>query len=64
MTGGPTNPRAIIHSSAPEAHRLEYGFVGIDSLGRSVHQPPRPHFRPALARFAAQYRASVEGLLQ
>lgn len=32
----------------PAAHRLEYGFVGMDRLGRMYHQPPYPHFRPAI----------------
>lgn len=35
-------------SDAPQAYRLEYGYVGRDSLGRSYNQPPYAHFRPAL----------------
>lgn len=33
----------------PAAYRLEYGFVGTDSLGRHYNQAPRPHIRPAIA---------------
>lgn len=62
MSGKPTNPRALISSDAPQAHRLEYGFSGVDSLGRSYHQAPRPHFRPALVKFEGRYRQSVEAL--
>ena len=31
----------------PYSKRLEYGFVGADSLGRVYHQQPRPYMRPA-----------------
>lgn len=64
MTGKRYNPAAIVTSTAPQAHRLEFGFVGVDALGRSYHQPPRPHFRPALAKYAGQYRQSIEALFQ
>ena len=36
-----------VYTNAPQGHRLEYGFVGMDSLGRNYDQKPRPHFRPA-----------------
>jgi len=38
--------RAEIGTAAVQGHRLEYGFVGPDSLGRVYNQPPYPHFRP------------------
>jgi hypothetical protein len=28
--------------------RLEFGFTGVDSLGRHYTQPPFPHVQPAL----------------
>lgn len=31
------------------AMRLEFGFVGTDSLGRNYHQGAQPHIRPAYA---------------
>lgn len=31
----------------PYARRIEYGFVGADSLGRVYNQPPQPYMRPA-----------------
>jgi hypothetical protein len=46
--GGIVNPTAEVGTSAPQARRLEYGFVGTDSLGRFYHQPPFPHVRPAI----------------
>lgn len=64
MRGKKENPGAVITSTAEQSHRLEYGFTGVDSLGRSDHQPPRPHFRPALAKYASKYRESIEALFQ
>ena len=29
------------------ARRIEFGFVGLDSLGRYYNQAPRPYMRPA-----------------
>lgn len=43
-----TGATATAGSSAPQAARLEYGFMGVDSLGRHYAQPPFPHWRPAL----------------
>jgi len=36
-----------VWTDAPQAMRLEFGFVGTDSLGRHYTQPPFPHWRPA-----------------
>lgn len=45
------------------ARRLEYGFVGPDSIGRVYNQPPYPHFAPAedaIARFMeSRARATI-----
>lgn len=35
-------------SDEPQAERLEYGFIGRDSMGREYNQPPYPSMRPAL----------------
>lgn len=32
----------------PYARRIEYGFMGTDSLGRQYHQAAQPYVRPAL----------------
>lgn len=45
--------KVVNHS--PQTHRLEYGFVGSDSLGRNYHQPAFPHFRPALQEIKGEY---------
>lgn len=36
-----------ISNASPQTYRLEYGFVGTDSLGRNYNQPAFPHIRPA-----------------
>jgi len=38
----------VVGTDAPQARRLEYGFVGADKLGRVYNQAARPHIRPAL----------------
>lgn len=45
---------SFVSTSAPQAHRLEFGFVGTDRLGRHYHQPAFPHWRPGLQDIAAQ----------
>lgn len=46
-------PIAVVYSNAPQAARLEYGFLppNIDSLGRGFNQPAYPHWRPAVEEF-------------
>jgi hypothetical protein len=51
---------AIVGSDAPQAARLEFGFKGVDSLGRHYNQPPFPHYSRALADMERIYPASVE----
>lgn len=50
---------AEVYSDAPQAMRLEYGFVGMDSLGRHYSQPPFPHFRPAVESIRPEFYAAV-----
>lgn len=37
-----------VGTDKPQGRRLEYGFVGTDSLGRRYNQPPYPHVAPAV----------------
>lgn len=39
---------AIVGTDKPQARRLEYGYVGPDSLGRVYAQPPYAHVGPAV----------------
>lgn len=45
--GDDTVVAANADGSAPYAARIEYGFVGTDSLGRSISQNAQPYMRPA-----------------
>lgn len=44
-----------VGTNAPQAYRLEFGFVGVDSLGRQYAQPPFPHFGPAADEYGALF---------
>ncbi|WP_435606718.1 hypothetical protein [Streptomyces ardesiacus] len=54
-------------TNAPQGRRLEFGFTGVDSLGRHYDQPPFPHVQPALpfieAALMAQMRLAVAEVL-
>jgi hypothetical protein len=47
-TAIPNGAQCTIGTNAPQGRRLEFGFVGADSLGRIYNQPPFPHVQPAL----------------
>ncbi|MEU5660077.1 HK97 gp10 family phage protein [Streptomyces sp. NPDC047737] len=63
----PYGAQCTIGTNAPQGRRLEFGFVGPDSLGRVYNQPPFPHVGPAVPRMEAvlqeQMRAAVEEVL-
>ncbi|MEV6840311.1 HK97 gp10 family phage protein [Streptomyces sp. NPDC051133] len=42
---------AEVGTNAPQGRRLEFGFVGVDSIGRHYNQPPFPHLGPAVGTF-------------
>lgn len=44
--GGATS--VVAGTDKPQARRLEWGFTGVDSLGRYFDQAPRPHVGRAL----------------
>lgn len=46
-------------TDAPQGRRLELGFNGTDSLGRSYNQPPFPHVQPALPFIGATLMATT-----
>ncbi len=52
---------AYVSNPSPQTNRLEYGFVGVDSLGRLYNQPPLPHFAPALAEVRTKFIADLAG---
>jgi hypothetical protein len=40
--------RGAIGSALVYARRLELGFVGVDTAGRTINQGPRPYLRPSV----------------
>jgi HK97 gp10 family phage protein len=48
-----------VTADRPYARRIEYGFVGADSLGRVYHQAAQPYMRPA---FDSQKEAMREAI--
>ena len=50
---------ASIGTNAPQALRLEFGFVGPDALGRNYNQPPYPYMGPAVPEVDSLARAEV-----
>lgn len=57
--GGIGAVSAEVGTNAPQARRLEYGFVGTDSLGRHYHQPPFPHVAPAISYIEPLFIAAM-----
>jgi hypothetical protein len=48
----------VVETNAEQAKRLEHGFNGVDSLGRSIRQAPRPHIAPAVRATRDHYNKS------
>ena len=48
-----------VGTNSPQARRLEHGFSGTDSLGRSYDQPAYPHFGPAIDFVGPGYEAAM-----
>jgi hypothetical protein len=56
-------PAAVAKSSGTDraqANRLEYGFVGADSLGRTYNQPPYAHHGPAVDVIEPLFYAAMQ----
>jgi len=54
-----------VFTTSPYANRLEFGFSGVDALGRKYNQPAFPHWQPAVdalsAELGKQIAASLKG---
>lgn len=55
----PHGAACTIGTRAPQGRRLEFGFVGPDSLGRVYNQPPFPHVGPAIPAIEAALHAGM-----
>lgn len=54
------SPIALVGSDVKYARRIEYGFVGYDSLGRFYQQMPRPSWRPMFDINLSKYARIME----
>jgi hypothetical protein len=67
MRSLPHGAACTIGTDLPYGRRLEFGFSGTDSLGRTYNQPPFAHVQPALgyigAMLLAQMRLAVSEVL-
>lgn len=59
-----TGVRGWAGTNAPQARRLEFGFVGADRLGRVYAQPPFPHAGPAFDETAPQWEDAMADILR
>lgn len=55
---------AIVGTNKPQGRRLEFGFHGVDSLGRHYNQPAYPHFGPAVDATEGPFIRELEGLVK
>lgn len=51
-----------VGTNRPQARRLEFGFIGADSLGRVYHQPAYPHVEPAIPVVAEFFERKMEAV--
>lgn len=63
-SGGAGQYSSQTGTNAVQARRLEYGFHGMDSIGRTYNQPPFPHARPAFDETTPGFIAGGEALLE
>jgi hypothetical protein len=49
-----------VGTNKPQGRRLEWGFIGADSLGRHYNQPPFPHVAPSVAVVEPQFHLALE----
>lgn len=61
--GSGRHPTAFIGTNAPQAQRLEEGFVGTDAIGRRYNQPPYPHFRPMAEQIQSEWDSIMQGVV-
>jgi hypothetical protein len=51
---------SFVGTNKPQSRRLEYGFYGVDALGRHYRQPPYPHAGPAFDEMVPEFYAALE----
>lgn len=54
---------ARVGTNAVQARRLEFGFVGMDALGRVYSQPPFPHVGPAIDYVLPRFERALAAMV-
>ena len=54
---------ATVYTDVIYSRRLEYGFYGTDSLGRTFNQPPYPFFGPGFNQVAPDFIRDLQDVL-
>lgn len=62
ITHGLGGAMATVGTNKPQARRLEYGFYGVDALGRSYSQSPYPHVGPAVDAIQPGFERDIVAL--
>ncbi|MEV0438410.1 hypothetical protein AB0I84_13970 [Streptomyces spectabilis] len=60
ITSNGATVQAVVGTNKPQGRRLEYGFVGADSLGRIYNQPPFPHVGPAVEEIRPAFLTALQ----
>jgi len=60
---GGSNFSAAVGTNNPQGRRLEFGFHGTDSRGRTYAQPPYPHFGPAFSFLSPQFLEALRRIV-
>lgn len=55
---------SVSGTNEPQGRRLEYGFVGTDSLGRTYNQPPYEHVGPAVSEIDPEFHKAADALVR
>ena len=58
-----TTTTSAVGTNKIQGPRLEFGFTGVDALGRTVNARPYPHFGPGLDEISPQFEAEIAGVL-
>lgn len=58
-----TPTSAEVGTNKPQGRRLEFGFSGTDSLGRTYDQPPYAHFGPGFDDTVPGYMAALSAVI-
>lgn len=62
VTDGADEVSRSVGTDRAQANRLEYGFVGTDSIGRTYDQPPYEHHGPAVDTIEPMFHAAMQAV--